>query len=281
MLFRGFRLALCKAIAMFLMISMPFSVKAECTEDLGLSGSISIPACDRTKDSCVYAEKAVYEYANNGKDSEELLSVALTSSPWRFYDAEMRILTIEEAADLMRPAIKKPIKNIFLMASWSGASPAKETKSLADKLSKQLEGFPVSGIDGFLWLSKDGTYRSTKQKFTMRSGAGPYVIQQGSEVLVPLAIGWFAESEAHFIQKNDAEGTMRAGAGWDIYMLCPDRALQAFEKSAMMGSAIGAYNAALIRLDRKKAGDAEKAKELLSLSVKLGDEKAKRFLNTL
>lgn len=281
MLFRGFRLALYKSIATLLTISTVFSVQAECTEDLGLSGSISIPACDRSKDSCVYAEKAVYEYANNGKDSEEILSVALTSSPWRFYDAEMRILTIEEAANLMRPAIKKPVENIFLMASWSGASPTKDTKSLADKLSKQLGDFPVSGIDGFLWLSKDGTYRSTKQKFTMRSGTGPYEIPQGGEVLVPLAVGWFAESEARFIQQNNAEGTMRAGAGWDIYMLCPDRALQVFEKSAMMGSAIGAYNAALIRLDRKKAGDAEKAKELLSLSVKLGDAKAKRILNKL
>lgn len=278
---RNFSPMLHKVIVTFLMMSVSPGVYAECTEDLELSGAVSIANCDKSKETCVYAERAVYAYANNSKDSEEILSVSLNSSPWRFYDPEMRILSIEEAASLMRPAIKKPVESIFLMASWSGASPTKGTKSLAERLSKQLGGFSVSGIDGFLWLSKDGTYRSTKQKFTMRASKGPYEIAQGGDVMVPLAVGWFAEAEDHFGQRNDAEGMMRAGAGWDIYMLCPDRALQAFEKSAKMGSAIGAYNAAMIRLERKNIGDIEKAKELLLLSAKMGDSKAESLLKTL
>ena len=45
------------------------------------------------------------------------------------------------------------------------------------------------------------------------------------------------------------EGVVQAGVGYDVFLLCPERALAAFERAARMGSAIGAYNAGLIHAE--------------------------------
>jgi TPR repeat protein len=193
----------------------------------------------------------------------------------------MRIITVEEVAEMARPLIARGVKRIALIASWTAVAPDKEGKSLRQKLSETLSGFPVSGMNGFLWIAKDGSTRTTRQAFTVRQGRGPYRIALGEEVMVSLVAGWPAEDEDIFLKERNADGIMRAGAGWDILFLCPEKALQAFEAAARLSHSVAAYNAALIRLERKNIGDLDAAKELLSQAAIAGDKKAQARLQAL
>lgn len=257
------------------------SALAECPSGLPLSGVITINTCDENKETCVLGEKAVYDYMQKVEDKPGVYTVALNASPWRFYDAEMRIVTVQEMAQTLKSSLAKDTKRIELIASWTGVAPENNSKSLAQQLSDQLNGFPVSGMDGFLWITNDGKLRTTRQAFSGHAGLGHYKIAQGDEIFVPLVAGWHAEMESAFIKDRDAEGIMRAGTGWDIYFLCPDRALQAFEAAAKLGHPIAAYNAALVRLERGKKNDLTIAKALLVQAAKIGDKKAKIRLQML
>jgi TPR repeat protein len=64
-------------------------------------------------------------------------------------------------------------------------------------------------------------------------------------------------------------------------MLCPEKALRAFEASAGAGNPIGAYNAALMRLERNGAGDRKAALALLRNAAAAGDLKARQKLAAL
>lgn len=158
-------------------------------------------------------------------------------------------------------------------ASTSQPSPPGYVPSLADRVSKALDGFPAKGEDGFLWLADDGTRRTTRQAFTVFEGAGAYHVPKGSEVLAPLAAGWPAFVEDR-IPEDNAELLMRAAVGWDVFFLCPERALAGFERAAGQGSAIAAYNAAVMRLERNVEGDRAAALALLERGAALGDAKS-------
>lgn len=71
----------------------------------------------------------------------------------------------------------------------------------------------------------------------------------------------------------------RAAAGWDVFFLCPDKALAGFENAATKGSAIAAYNAALMRLERSLEGDRAAAISLLERAAMLGDATSRALLN--
>ncbi|UHQ21868.1 hypothetical protein LVB77_14460 [Lysobacter sp. 5GHs7-4] len=249
------------------------------TSHLPLSGSISVTTCSPKQDAtdCVYASQAVYEYMEAVPDSDALFTIGLQASPWRLYDGDMRILTIDEIADAVRPKLDGKVERVELIASWSGVSPEPGVPSLADQVSKALNGFPVKGEDGFLWLAKDGTRRTTRQAFTVREGAGSYFVPKGSEVLVPLAAGWPAYVQDQ-VAEDDADMLTRAAAGWDVFFLCPDKALAGFEHAAAKGSAIAAYNAALMRLERRSEADRAAALALLERGAALGDEKSRARL---
>lgn len=104
---------------------------------------------------------------------------------------------------------------------------------------------------------------------------------EGDEVMVSLAAGWYTEVEDAIVKRKDADALMHAGAGWDIYGLCPDRALKTFEAAAKMSNSIAAYDAAVMRLERNGKGDMEAARALLSQAAEAGDGKAKEKLRTL
>jgi hypothetical protein len=244
------------------------------TSHLSLSGAATVETCSAQGSSdCVYAGKALHEYLDAVPDSDALFTIGLQSSPWRMYDGEMRILTIEDLADVVRPQLGK-LERVELIASWTGVSPEPGVPSLADRVSKALGGFPVRGEDGFLWLAQDGTRRTTRQAFTMREGAGSYFLPKGSEVFVPLVAGWPAYVQDQ-IPEDDADLLMHAAAGWDVFFLCPDKALAGFEHASKQGSAIAAYNAALMRLERGADGDHAAALALLERGVALGDAKSR------
>lgn len=233
-----------------------------------------------TQDSadCVYSGHALSEYMEAIPDNDSLYSIGLHASPWRMYDAEMRVLTVDDLADVVRPQLGGKFEGVELIASWTGVSPEPGVPSLADRVSKALGDFPVKGEDGFLWLAKDGTRRTTRQAFTMREGAGSYFLPKGAEILVPLAAGWPAYVQDQ-ISSEDADLLMRAAAGWDVFFLCPDKALSGFEQAATKGSAIAAYNAALMRLERGADGDRTAALALLERGVALGDAKSRARLD--
>lgn len=254
---------------------------ADCSSPLPLTGALKIETCDAGKEVCVSAEEAVYEYMKDAEGSPDAYTVGVNSSPWRLYDADMRIITTAEMASLLRPGLTKDKKSVELIASWTGVAAAPNKKSLAQQLSDQLNGFPVTGKDGFLWITKDGKLRTTHQAFSVHAGAGPYQVAKGSEVFVPLATGWYAEMESAFVKEQSADGLLRAGAGWDVYLLCPDRALQTFEAAARLGNPIAAYNAALMHLERGSRTDRKAARSLLMQAASSGDSKAKLRLQML
>jgi hypothetical protein len=252
-----------------------------CETSLPLKGAESIKTCERQTPGCTSAAKLVHEYTEAIPEDPKVFTIALQASPWRLYDGDMRILTPEELATTIKAHWKAGMEKVVLHGSWTGVAPERGGKSLAQKLSEALDGFPVSGADGFLWLAKDGSMRTTHQALSMKQGSGPYFAMDGDEVMVSLAAGWFIEVEDQILEKGDANALMHAGAGWDIYSLCPDRALKTFEAAAKMSNSIAAYNAALIRLERNKDGDMEAARALLSQAAEAGDAKAQAKLKTL
>lgn len=242
-----------------------------CENHLPLEGTISVDTCRVGEPGCVYAGQALAEYYDAQPEVPGVLTVGIHASPWRVYAPDNRILTLDEFAAMLRKGLGPQDKSVALYVSWSGVSPEPGVPSLAERLSK-LMGMPVTGMDGFVWIDRTGKMRTTRQAFTGRFNTGAYGVKQGEEVLVPLAGGWASGREAEFA--DDPEFLLMAAAGWDIFMLCPDKALAGFEAAAAKGSAIAAYNAALMRLERKRAGDAAAALELLDRGAALGDEKS-------
>lgn len=250
-----------------------------CDHHLPLSGAVSVTTCSPREGptDCVYSGKALYDYMEAVPDTDAIFTIALQASPWRMYDGEWRILTPEDVATIVRAQRDGNVQRVELVASWTGVSPGADTPSLADRVSRALDGFPVRGEDGFLWLSKDGIRRTTHQAYTVREGAGSYFLPAGADLFVPLVAGWptFLEGD---LADTDPTLLTQAAAGWDVMFLCPDKALAGFERAAAKGSAIAAYNAALMRLERGGDADRTIALALLERAAALGDEKSQARL---
>jgi len=265
-------------LLMFLIVSA--HDVSSCESPQPLSGTVTVPVCLTDGPDCRPAGKVLYEYTEAQPDDPASFSIALQTSPWRMYGPDNRIITVAEVADILRPQLEPKHKHVELFGSWTGGSYSAEMPSLASKLSKALDGFPVTGKDGFLWMDKKGGMRTTKQAFTLREGGGPYSVPTGEEVFIPLVVGWAAGLEDR-IGKDDHEMMLLAGVGSDVFLLCPDGALATFERAGKMGSAIGAYNASLIRLERNHKGDRDAALKLLERAMQLGDGKASLLLKAM
>ena len=267
-----------KLVLIFLCLLSPAAPACDASH-LSLSGAINVETCHHgDSPDCVHSSQAVSQYMEAVPDTDALFTIGLQSSPWRMYDGQMRILTVYDVASAVRPQLNGQVQRVELIGSWTGVSPEPGVPSLADRVATALNGFPVDGEDGFLWLAQDGTRRTTRQAFTTREGAGSYFLPKGGEVFVPLVAGWPAFVEAQ-IPDDDADLLMRAAAGWDVFFLCPDKALAGFERAATKGSAIAAYNAALMRLERGAEGDRASALALLERGVALGDAQSRTRLD--
>lgn len=274
-----FRVATMKPALLALCLLSPAALACD-TPHLSLSGTVKVQTCSPRQDStdCMYSAQVMYEYMEAMPDDDSLYSIGLQASPWRMYDGQMRILTAADVADAVRPELDGKVKAVELIGSWTGVSPEPGMPSLADQVSSLLDGFPVKGEDGFLWLAKDGTRRTTRQAFTLREGGGSYFLPKGADVFAPLVAGWPAFVQDQ-IPEDNAEMLLHAAAGWDIFFLCPDSALAGFERAAAKGSAIAAYNAALMRLERSADGDRAAALALLERGAALGDGKSRSRLD--
>jgi TPR repeat protein len=253
--------------------------QAECTSSLPLKGVVTVESCKPSSANCVRADQALNEYISAQRDDgPTVLSIGLHGGPWRVYDAHFRIIEIEELAAEVRRNPK--IKRVVLYSSWSGVAPSPGTKSIAQRLSTALNGMPVNGEDGFIWFAKGGAMSTTQQLATAYV-SGSYWVPKGKKVMASLVAGWPLALEARFVETKDGPGLLRAAIRHDIFMLCPDRALSAFEAAAALSEPVAAYNAALMRLERGAFGDRESAVALLKRSAALGDKKSQQKLDTL
>jgi hypothetical protein len=266
------------ALLMFLIIASHEAVA--CQSPQPLSGTVKVPVCLTDVPDCRPAGRVLHEYTEAQPDDPASFSIALQSSPWRLYGPDYRIVTVEEVAAIIRSQLEPKHKRVDLFGSWTGGTSSAKNPTLASRLSQALDGFPVNGKDGFLWMDKKGGMRTTKQAFTMREGGGPYSVPTGAEVFVPLAVGWAAGIEDR-LGPDDHELMLLAGVGNDVFLLCPDGALTDFEAAAKMGNAIAAYNAALVRLERNQKGDRDAALKLLERAAQLGDDKASTRLEAM
>lgn len=252
-------------------------VFGSCPSTLPVSGSISVTACDSKKETCVSSVRAVFEYAQRENDSSTY-SVAVHSSPWRLYDPNGRILRLEDLAAMIKPGLKPYHKHVLLLASWSGVAPGVRDSSIAARLSARLGGFAVVGQDGFLWFTKDGKTRTTRQAFTAYTG-NYATIRKGDDVFVSMTTSWAAKKEDEFIKDGNHEGIQKAGLAWDVFGLCPEYALDRFEAAST--NSVALWNAAAMRLEMKTASDSAKAIEHLRKASQMGDAKSKDWLSQL
>lgn len=252
----------------------------DCKTDFHTEGTLTINGCDPKVDKCIYAGRALYDYMEEIKDDDDVVTIAVMTSPWRLYDHEDRVIPIEDMAKLIKTHIDRNVKSVQIIGSWSGIGPNKETKSISEKLSESLGGFPVTGFDGFLWIKKDGSLYTTKQAFTIRKSKA-YNIKEGEDVMVSLVAGWVVGLEDIYIKEKGAEGILRIGVAFDTFMLCEDRALEAFERAAELLNPIAAYNAAVIYIGRGEKEDLDTGIKLLNKAISLGDEKSKGLLEDM
>lgn len=256
------------------------SAGANCPTSLPLKGSLSIANCYPMKEGCVPAAEALYDAMQAMPDAgDEVLRLGMHGSPWHLYGPDYRILDIDTVAGMVRAQGKK-IRRVLLLSSWSGLAPERQRKSLAQQLSRALDGMPVEGKDGFLWFDGRGGTYTTQQAFSMFV-SGPYAVEKGSPVMAALVAGWPAVLEAQFIQQKDGAALLRAGAGHEIFHLCPERALAAFEAAAALAEPVAAYNAAILRLERNADGDAKAARALLQKAAAQGDQPSAALLASL
>ena len=268
------RSTFCLALALVLQPGLGLA----CDQATRLDGVLTVPQCDpatATK-GCISAAEALH-HAAEAFDIEHVFTIALQTSPWRMYDGEGRILTVDELATAIRAGRTATDGRVYLVGSWTAARPDGQADTLARRLSTALDGFAVDGSDGFLWMAADGTLRTTHQAFSVWK-TGPYTVERGADVLTALVPGWVAQFEDRLAAEGNHEGVLRAGVGHDVFLLCQARALAAFERAGDLGSGIGAYNAGLMHAE---AGDPDAARGWLAKAQALGEKKAAAALAAL
>lgn len=253
------------------LLGFPAGTSLACTASRALDGIVTIDQCDDSAvgGACIPGSRAVYD-ALQTLDIPGVFTIGIQTSPWRMYDAEGRIVTVEEIAAGVRAGRTTKHQRVRLIGSWTAAVPGGDGPTLAERLSDALEGFPVDGSDGFLWLSPKGEMRTTHQAFSAWR-AGPYSVNPGDDVMVAFVPGALSQFEQRFADEGNGVGVVMAGVGHDVFMLCPAGALAAFERAADMGNAIGAYNAGLMHAE---AGDRVAAIKWLEKASALGENKA-------
>ena len=245
-----------------------------CETKLPVDGTLGVTSCVIGQDGCVAATQALNEYLAARKKSPDVLTVAVQGSPWHFFGPDHRIVTVDALAVSIRQARKPEHQRVTLYSSWSGVAPDRRTKSLAKRMAKAVD-LPVEGMDGFLWVGPGGQMRTTRQARTAHEATSPYGVQPNGEVFTPLVSGWATGPE---LELDDAYLLLVAAEGQEVFLLCPDAALAGFEKAAEKGSAIAAYNAGVVHLER---GDRKAARRSFERGAELGDDSSKQQLAAL
>jgi hypothetical protein len=227
---------------------------------------------------CIEAEELLARYNGPSEDDDPtVLTVGIQSSPWRLYGAGYRILDVAELAEMLRPHLKPEVRAVRLRASWAGFVPQGRTRSLAQELSSALTHVDVAAPQGFLWFTPEGEGKVTRQSFTALQGP-IYMARPGEEIMGSAVAFMPAEMETYVPAENMGEFKLRRGLSEDVFDLCPDSALSAFREAGALGNPIGAYNAAVMLLERNGEGDRDDARALLSRAAESGDAPSQALL---
>lgn len=270
-----------KRFLVILLLLLAACSAVACPSTLSLKGTVMIKNCPVSEDGCHSGNERLNLYLLRLKDTPGLLTFALPTSPWHLFDADLRITPVATFAERIRPMLKPEVRRVLLVGSWTGVAPDTATPSLAQQLSEALGGFPVEGMDGFLWLKPDGSTRTTRQAFTIRNGGGYYGVREDEDVMAAVTVGWTMGIEERIAEKKDAALLMQAGVSWEMLGLCPERAIEVLQQAAELGDLVAAYNAAVLLRERGHDGDAATATALLRRAADRGDEPSAQLLATL
>lgn len=256
------------------LISIAGTAVAKCAHQLPVSGAVSLSSCDPKTAACLEPEVAWNRFQKKFGELEEKnrqrLTLKLFTSPWRAYDSSSRIMSIDELARPSREGIASnpSVKRVEIIGSWSGVRPSPEQASLAEQLSRELDGFPVSGGQGFIWFDAKGGVRTTRQAFTIL--AGRHMVAADGEVMLDLPLSNVIPAAGEIRAGKDGKGLLLLGVAWDVFGLCPEQALLAFEDAAALGEPTAAYNAAVMRRQPGALQDLSKSATLMKRSAELG-----------
>lgn len=92
-------------------------------------------------------------------------------------------------------------------------------RSLARQVSDALDGFPVRGLDGFMWLEPDGRVRTTQQAFSGWYTGGGYRVAPDQPVLTSLAFGEMMFYNERLREADEYGLLLHAAVGWDVHGL--------------------------------------------------------------
>lgn len=256
----------------------PMAAACEAADTFPLDGTtVTLEGCGEFSDTCIEAERVLYAYGAYDDGDPTVLNVGILSSPWRMYGPERRIITPEELADQLRPLLKPGMDRVELRGSWAGFTPHGRTTSLAEDLSAHLPSVTVAGPEGFIWFGPEGRVRVTRQSYTKLHGA-LYTAREGDEVMAA-AVTFAAPAMREVLPaEHHGDFLLQQGLTEDMFGLCPGNALMAFEQAAALGNVVGAYNAAVMLLERGETGDLQRARALLVRAAEAGDEPSMALL---
>jgi hypothetical protein len=92
-----------KRLSLALFIALQPGIANACDQASLLEGVLSIPQCDTEEavDGCVSGRQAAFD-ALEALEIPGVFTIGVQTSPWRMYDGEGRIMTVEEVANAIR-----------------------------------------------------------------------------------------------------------------------------------------------------------------------------------
>lgn len=241
-----------------------------------------IPACDAKQGKCRNAHDLMAERFSIGRDDDPYtLSLLMRASPWHVFDADERIMQLDDLKQTINSMLKPGMTKIELAASWTATSRGGQLPSVVQQLSAAYPALTFSGVDGFAWITPNGKIYGTKQAFSIMAGHSyPYEVNSAQDIMLSfidgLVLNFNFKQEA--LEKKQADALLTIAVAEESFGLCIDTALDTYVQAAQMGNTIAAYNAAVIYKER---GETAQAREWLQQAAKQGDQPAARLLKQM
>lgn len=241
---------------------------------------VGIAGCNANKEQCADAYDLLQERFSIGRDDDrQTLSILVRASPWHIYDADKRILLRDDVKKLLLGMLEPQMKNVELVASWSATTRAGHHPSVVQQLSQDFPHLKVSGVDGFAWLTPQGTVHGTKQAYSAWSGqAGRYKVDKNQDIMLSFFDGINLAYKPEAMQDKDADALLALAMAEETFSLCPQSALATYLQAAQWGNTIAAYNAGLILAEQ---GNTVEARTWLQRALQQGDKAAQQRLQQM
>lgn len=242
----------------------------------------TIPACNPKQGECMNARAALFKRFGIGRDDDpRTLSLLMRASPWHVFDADYRIMQLDDLKQMIKSQLKPGMTQVELAASWTASKTMKNKPPMVQQLASAYPALKFSGVDGFAWITPKGKIYGTKQAFSLMNGHGyPYQVNASQDIMLGfidgVALSFDFKKEA--IKNRHADDLLAIAMAEESFGLCLDTALDTYVEAAKLGSNIAAYNAAMLYLDQGKTAEAQ---TWLQLAAKRGDQPAAKLLKQL